>query len=492
MQNRYNIVLKARQLGLSTVTAGYAVWMLIFHKNANILVIATKLKTAKNFLKKCKYMIENLPPWMKQFFEIVKNDAQTLETSKGSQLQAVPTSEDAGRSEALSLLIVDEAAFVRDFDELWKGLQPTLSTGGSAILLSTPNGTGNKFYDIWRDAEKGDNDFNPIKLPWSVHPERDEKWFKQQTRNMTKKDIAQEHECNFLASGDTFLDSAVLEFIHDSIKNPIRREGIDRQIWVWKDPQPKHKYIVSADVARGDAKDYSAFHVIDAEIGEQVAEYQGRLPPDRFAEMLDQVGRRYNNAVLCPENNSIGYATIQKLCELKYPNIYSRSRRTLDLWSYEKSTDTLRPSGDLGMFTSGGRRVNILTKLEELLRNQKIKIYSQRTYAELQTFVWISENKVGAQGRNHDDLVMSLAIGLWLVDTDGLTQFSGDHNKALLDSLTQSSVKLDDVISKDKQDDGDYNVFLPVAGNGASQYGSSVFKKPSGQMLNKKWSWLMQ
>ena len=119
----------------------------------------------------------------------------SFELSNGSQIKASSTSADAGRSEALSLLIVDEAAFVRNFDELWMGLYPTLSTGGRAIVLSTPNGVGGQYYDLWMQAESGENVFNAIKLPWDVHPDRDDAWFLEETRNMSKKQMGY-HRCN--------------------------------------------------------------------------------------------------------------------------------------------------------------------------------------------------------------------------------------------------------------------------------------------------------
>jgi phage FluMu gp28-like protein len=144
IDHRFTIVVKGRQLGLSTLVAAYSVWMALFHKDKNILIIATKLGVAQNFIKKSKTIIANLPEWM-VLSPIVTNNRQLLELGNGSSIKAIPTSDDAGRSEALSLLIVDEAAFVRDFDTLWTGLYPTLSTGGRAIILSTPNGVGGSF-----------------------------------------------------------------------------------------------------------------------------------------------------------------------------------------------------------------------------------------------------------------------------------------------------------------------------------------------------------
>ena len=136
--HRFNIILKSRQLGISTLTAAYSVWMAIFKKEKNILVIATKLKVAQNFIIKVKTMIRSLPKWL-LLPDIVSNNKQEIMFSHGSQIKAIPTSDDAGRSEALSLLIIDEAAFVRNFDTIWTGIYPTISTGGRVIVLSTPN-----------------------------------------------------------------------------------------------------------------------------------------------------------------------------------------------------------------------------------------------------------------------------------------------------------------------------------------------------------------
>ena len=945
LKNRFTICLKARQLGLSTVTAGYALWMILFRENVNILVIATKLSTAKNFISKCKYMLKCLPPWL-VLCNINKQTVQEIGTSRGSTLKAIPTSEDAGRSEALSLLIVDEAAFVRDFDDLWKGLYPTLSTGGRAILLScvvedtwvytkggptqirnfiksdkiggyeideysilgkdnlrkgslfhnngfvktkkiitkhswiegsenhklwscvdgeygwnrldelkendfiayqygqnvwgnnddisdflyffsnkeknkyqppktitkdlsyyfgiflaegsnyesknkngdivgnsniltcgddlanvfkcnaschdgmhyslssksfgnflkyigfnldlhapekiipsrllqmsseniasllrglfdgdgysrsdrgtigislsskllieqirillnnfgiitdyyegvtpptkkvkvsskyfrieingrnskifyekigfnfkrkqnnlnelkynfdvkntkdiipnslslikemyahssknlcdlkrdygifmncilntktpyktndisrdlclvfynavkdeipeqlriqasriigrnikwdrvsfikngysqtydfslpdneedfwchsviyngllghqTPNGTGNKFFEIYDKAEKGENRFHPIKLPWHVHPERDETWFKLETANMSKKDIAQELECDFAASGDTFLDSDIIERIRLNVIPPVRRVGEDRNIWIWHDPSPDHKYILAADTARGDGKDYSTFHIIDATEGRISAEYQGKLPPDRFADIINEFGLLYNKALVCPENNNVGYATVQRLCFLQYPRIYNNKEKTLDIWGSDGNDGNLqKPSGDLGLFTNGGNRNVLLTKLEEFLRNESIEIYSSRLHKELKTFVWLTNNKVAAEKNRNDDLVMALAIGFWLLDTSDFTRYSEEHSLALIDAMTQSSSNLDDIIdSKIGRKQDDYSILLPVAaGGGAGGLSKMSGKTTRAQILNNKWNWLI-
>ena len=439
IEHRFNIVLKSRQLGLSTLVAAYAVWMAIFQKEKNILIIATKLKVAQNFIVKVKTMIRSLPKWM-LLAEIVENNKQKIRFSHGSQIQAIPTSEDAGRSEALSLLIVDEAAFVRNFDTIWTGIYPTISTGGRVIILSTPNGVGGQYHKLFVDAEAGLNEFNAINLPWTVHPERDNEWFEKTTKNMNKRQISQEYLCDFTTSGETFLDNNTIEWIRSNVRKPIAKEGFDRNVWIWKYPLSENDYIISADVSRGDSKDYSTFHIIDASNSEVVAEYKGKIRPDKFAELINEYGLKYNKALVCPENNSYGFATVLKLQDLKYPRIYYRRKKQVYIGDYVPPA-----SADIAGFNTNGKtRSTILAKLEELLRNRQILIYSSRFYEELKVFTWNTGRAQARSGFN-DDLVMSMAIGVWLFDGSyDHSNTKGKVNEAMLAAMSKSNRSYND------------------------------------------------
>ena len=426
-EHRFNIILKSRQLGLSTLSAAYAVWLAAFYKDKSILVIATKLAVAMNFIKKVKVVIRSMPKWL-LLPEIVENNKQSILFSNGSQIKAIPTSEDAGRSEALTLLIVDEAAFVRNFDEVYTGLYSTLQTGGRAIILSTPNGIGNMYHKLYIDAEAGLNRFNPIKLTWDVHPEHDEEWFETESKNMTKTQVAQELMCDFAASGNTFLQPSDIEYMRTYIQSPIERWGPQAGVWLWKYPLDDRKYIISADVSRGDSSDFSTFHVIDTHDSEIVCEFKGKSPPDEFAVVLAEAGRKFLNAMICPENNTYGYALIMKLVELGYPNLY-----------YVNESDRYASYGNtniskIGFQTNSKTRAQILSKLEEVIRGKHIKSYSSRLYDELKTFIW-KNGKAQAQKGKNDDLVMSLAIGVWLYDTSpALTQ----QGQSLMNAMMQA------------------------------------------------------
>ena len=478
--HRFNVILKSRQLGISTLSAAYAVWLAIFYKDKNVLVIATKLSVAMNFIKKVKVALKGLPPWL-VLPELVSNNKQSVEFSNGSQIKAIPTSDDAGRSEALTLLIVDEAAFVRNFDELWMGLYPTLSTGGRAIVLSTPNGVGGQYYDLYMRAASGESEFNPIKLPWDVHPERSDEWFENECKNLTQQQIAQELLCDFAASGETFLSAEHIERIRTQVRKPMERWGPEMGVYVWKYPLTEHKYIISADVARGDAGDYSAFHIIDTNESEVVAEYKGKIPPDQFALLLNEAGIRYGNALLCPENNTYGYAVVMKLLELKYPNLYYKKEKDKYAAMYSGESQIHKA----GFTTSGQSRAQILTKLEEVLRNGHIKLHSERLYEELKTFIW-KGNKAQAQRGQNDDLVMALAIGVWLYDTSpNYNKQTVDLNKEMLKAFgVNRNTYKNSVLPK--HDQFAANPFRPrVMSEGESQQGDD--DNPDDPYQGLKW-----
>ena len=436
---RFNVILKARQLGISTVSAAYVAWFMLFHREKNVLVIATKLSTATNLVKKVKMIFRNLPSWM-MIAKITTDNKQSFELSNGSQVKAATTSGDAGRSEALSLLIVDEAAFVEGFEELWTGLYPTLSTGGRCIALSTPNGVGNWFHKTYAEAETGMNDFHPIKLMWDAHPERDAEWFEKETRNMSKREIAQELECSFNASGETVINQEDLERMYHNITDPQYRTGYDRNFWIWEKFQEGVPYLLVADVARGDGSDFSCFHVLRVDTMTVVAEYQGKPDLDLYANILFSAGTEYGTCLLVVENNGIGIAVLEKLKDLQYKKLYYSIKATHEfVESYLGENDD---RAVLGFTTSTKTRPLIVAKLEEYVRNKLINIHSARVFHEMKTFVWYN-GKPQAMRSYNDDLVMSLAIACWVRDT-ALSENERDmaYKKAMIGGVFKSTTTM--------------------------------------------------
>ena len=429
---RFTVILKARQLGISTITAAYIVWLMLFHRDKNVLVIATKFQTAANLVKKVKNIMQNVPPWLR-IAEIKIDNRTSFVLTNGSEVKAASTSGDAGRSEALSLLVIDEAAHVDGLEELWTGLYPTLSTGGRCIALSTPNGVGNWFHKTYIEAEQQTNDFHPVNLPWDVHPERDIEWFEKETKNMSRRQIAQELECNFNSSGETVIHSEDLEYLVSSIKDPLYRTGFDRNLWIWEQYNESCTYFLVADVARGDGSDFSVFHLINLNTMEIAAEYQGKPTLEQFASTIDSTGREYGGCLTVVENNSLGISILEKLIERQYPNLYYSVKGTHE---YIEQVQAESISNSVpGFTTSTKTRPLIIAKLEEFIRNKLINIYSSRVINEFKTFIWYN-NKAQAMRSYHDDLIMALAIACWVRDT-ALTanQRDVEYKKAMVNSM---------------------------------------------------------
>jgi len=415
--NPYSIVLKSRQLGISTLSAGYSLWLMLFHKDKNVLCIATKQETAKNMVTKVKFMYENLPSWLK--VQADENNKLTLRLNNGSQIKAVSAAGDAGRSEAVSLLLIDEAAFIEGIDTIWASAQQTLATGGGAIVLSTPYGTGNWFHQTWVKAEANQNDFLPIKLPWYVHPERNEAWRKRQDDLLGDPRLAsQECDCDFSTSGDTVFYSEWIEFISQTtIKEPLERRGVDRNLWIWEPADYTQSYMVIADVARGDGKDFSAAHVIHVESNTQVAEYKGQLPPKEFGFFLVGLATEYNQALLVVENANIGWSALDAIQERGYKNLYFSPKSDAGS-NADAYFDQYMDNSKLvpGFTTSMKTRPLVINKFREYIGDKSVVIQSKRLLEEMKVFIW-KNGRAEAQSGYNDDLIMSFAIGMYLRDT---------------------------------------------------------------------------
>ena len=414
------IILKSRQLGISTLTAGYSLWTILFHNDKNILVVAIDQNTSKNLVTKVHVMFNNLPTWLK--LKADESNKLSIRLSNGSQIKAVASSGTSGRSEALSLVIIDEAAFVDNAEELWASLQQTLSTGGRGIILSTPNGTGNFFHKTWIKAEASGahNKFKTKRLPWQVHPERNQAWRDRQDEELGVRLAAQECDCDFSTSGNTVVSPEMIAYYSQTyVQEPIEKRGFDGNFWVWEIPDYSKNYIIAADVARGDGSDYSAFHVIEIESCRQVAEYVGQLTTKDYGNMLVAVGTEYNDALLVVENANVGWATLQQIIDRGYKNLYYTYKNdVLDSDKFlTKGYDLTNKSDMVAGFTMSQKtRPLAISKMELYIREKSCIIRSKRLVDELYVFIWKNARAEAASGYN-DDLIMSFCEGLWVRDT---------------------------------------------------------------------------
>lgn len=413
----YSIINKSRQLGISTLTSAFSLWMMLFEQDRNVLVLATTQATAKNMVTKVRFAYDNLPSWMQM--PVVEHNRLSLRLKNGSQIKAVSAATDSARSEAVSLLVIDEAAFIDRIEEIFTAAQQTLATGGRCIALSTPNGVGNWFHKEFTRAQLGENKFTPISLPWTVHPERDQSWRDEQTAQLGPRNAAQECDCDFTTSGDTVIDPTILAYYQtNTVMDPIERTGPNHAYWLWQYPDPLKTYMIVADVARGDGRDYSAFHVLDTETVDQVAEYKDQISTKDFARMLVSKAIEWNNATLIVENASIGWDVVTTIQEMNYPNLYYSPKSELvgtQIELYVSKFD--RGDGMVPGFSMNQKtRPLVIEKSRSYIEEKCALIRSQRLLDEWRVFIWKNGKQQALQGYN-DDLVMCYSIALFLRDT---------------------------------------------------------------------------
>lgn len=419
-KNERSIILKSRQLGITTLCAAYALWLMIFKKDQSILAVAPDRDKAMNILDKIQFAYDNVPKWLLEMSGAKhdENNKTKLSLQNGSKAEAVSGAAKSARGKTANVLILDEAAFIEDAVELWASAQQTLATGGKAIVLSTPNGFDDFFHPMYTSAESQENQFIPIKLPWHVHPLRDQKWRDTQDAELGKRMAAQECDCDFLTSGAGFFEVDDLEYIRNNfLMEPIETRGPQKDYWIWKYPDEVGNAIVVVDTAKGDGNDFSTIQVIDSDNGEQLAEYKGDADPKTLAKLAIQIAIDYNSALLIVENVGIGYTTIREVIDLGYPNIYySPKHDTTDVSKYLSTQYDDYSGKSPGFTTSTKTRPNILNKIDEYVRSRSLKIRSIRLYSELTTFIWKNGKPQAMSGR-HDDLIMPYAISLYLRDS---------------------------------------------------------------------------
>ena len=362
------IILKNRQMGISTLIAAYALWIMTFNENKYILVIATKQDVAKKIIDKVRFMWQNLPSWMR--LKCKEDNRLSQIYTNGSQIYAGTTA-DSGRADAAALLVIDECAHIPIMDSIWSGLQPTISTGGDIIILSTPNGIGNFFHQTFTNAEIEKNNFYPITLHWTMHPERNQAWRDEQDIELGPRLAAQECDADWLTSGDTVIPGEILEYYNNTfVQEPGVKTEYDNNMWICEQPVFTKNYILSADVARGDGEDYSAFHIFDIANVTQVAEYQDKISTGDFGNLLVEYAVKYNDALIVIENNPIGWAVIQRVLDRKYHNLFYSDQKVkvVDTSRPDRITNklhTLAKKSVPGFNTNSSTRPAILSKMQE-------------------------------------------------------------------------------------------------------------------------------
>ena len=325
------------------------------------------------------------------------NHNSMIEFINGSFIESIPTSEEAGRSESLTLLVIDEAAIVRWASTIWAAAAPAISTGGSAILNSTPYGISGFYHSKWVEAiTDSDSPFHPIRLYWKMHPERDQKWYDTMSKALGPRRTAQEIDGDFLSSGSTVFDLTDIKAIEDTLSEyPVIETRFNGQLRIMNKPKQDVRYFIGADVATGRSNDYSAFTLGDSN-GEEAAVFKGRIPVEKYAKILGNLGKEFNWATIAPETNDIGLAVTTLLQTEGYPQLYYHKKLL-------KKKGKSRPEVEQypGWITTSKNRSLIIDGLEEDIRKDNITIKDPFFVQEAYTFIYDSIGRPVAMGKHN-------------------------------------------------------------------------------------------
>tara|TARA_B100000700_G_scaffold51298_1_gene54560 strand:+ start:635 stop:2287 length:1653 start_codon:yes stop_codon:yes gene_type:complete len=410
--NRFNIAKLPRQTGKSTTVVAYLLHYAIFNDSVNIGILANKASTARELLGRLQLAYENLPKWM-QHGILVWNKGN-VELENGSKILAASTSASAVRGMSFNILFLDEFAFVPNHvaEQFFASVYPTITSGKSTkvIIISTPNGM-NHFYKMWEDARNGKNGYVTNEVHWSQVPGRDAKWKEETLKNTSKRQFAQEFECDFLGSADTLISPSKLQAI--PFEDPITSNaGLD----VYERSQEGHEYIITVDVARGIGGDYSAFVVFDITTlpYKIVAKYRNNeIKPVLFPSVIHSVAKEYRFPYILIEVNDIGDSIGATLnYDLEYPNILMCAMRG--------RAGQVVGQGFSGNKTQLGVKMSITVKkqgcanLKAIIEEDKLTFKDFDILRELTTFIQRKQCWEADDGY-HDDLVMCLVLFSWLV-----------------------------------------------------------------------------
>jgi len=401
-RSKRNIVLKARQIGFSTLNLALFYHDTITSEGTNTVLVAHKKEQAVEFLNIIKMFYAATPPQVRPDVKYANRNEMTFPALHSSIHVLAPTS-DAGRGMTIHNLHASELAFWPRADETWASLFEAVPDDGHITVESTPNGIGNLFHRLYLDAVARRNAFKPFCYRWDWAYSNE--WAAVRREEIGPRRWAQEYDCDFVQSGVPVFDRAILKV---APVQPVASHTLGPDVEVFQKPRDG-VYVIGADVAEGMAHgDYSTAVVLDRASGRQAAQMRGRWPVEVFAGKLERLGHYYNTALLGVERNNHGYAVLVKLREgsngtRPYPNLYRHHDR-----------DGARASAKLGWLTNARTKPLMIDGLEEALRKRLVTLHSKVLVEELAAYQYRGNGSTSAPAGLHDDLVVALAIA-WQV-----------------------------------------------------------------------------
>jgi len=422
-KNNSSISLLPRQSGKTTCAAGFLLWFAMFNDDVTILIAANKFRAATEIMDRIKYAYEELPDWLRAGVQTY--NVQDIKFDNGSRIKSTTTTPDSGRGMSISLLYLDEFAFVppRIAEAFWTAMSPTLATGGKCIITSTPNSDEDKFAEIWFAANKtvddygndipnglGVNGFKSFTCHYSEVPGRDEKWAEVERNKIGADKFDREYGLEFLTADSTLINAVTLLKLQGS--DPIFKTNDIR----WYDKiQPNKTYLVALDPSAGVGKDAAAIEVFSLPDMKQVAEWTHNRTsiPNQVKIMQNIINFIYAEMRKYPdqkgdvdiyftlENNSWGEAGLQVINDIGE----ERFNATMMHEPRVRGVSNRRK----GLNTNGRTKSMACTKLKSLIEAVKLTVTSRLLVRQLKFFVSKGDSFAAKSGEN-DDCVMATLL----------------------------------------------------------------------------------
>ena len=445
------IISKYRQAGFSTISSAYIFHRALFYGNTKAVIISLDKPTTESIFSMSQTFWAELPKDIQPVLD--KSNVREMSFKENGSKYRVWTAgaDNPGRGTTNTCLLADEAAFWLNGERILAGMFQSIALlpGSIIIINSTSHGAQGIYYELWNKAEKGEGIFEPLFVPWYLQDEYtleapdgleltlEEKklkekydltdgqvyWRRIKISETSTSTFKQEYpftaEESFIQSGSSVFNKETLDKYLPMSPESIREfnepfssfdESQEGSLQIWHAPKKDDKYMIGADVALGVKGDYSVATVMNQD-REVCAIYRNnRIDPVSYGKMIFYLGRWYNNALVCPESNSIGLATVQQLYGMNYPNLYQQ-RKTANT-----ASDNVN---HLGFKTTMSTRPPIISNLRRMIEDEDITIPSSMLLEELRNFIITESGKAEASTGHYDDMVMSLAITCEVYRTHG-------------------------------------------------------------------------
>lgn len=412
---RKSVNMVSRQMGKTMAAAGYLLWYSMFNSDATILIASNKYDGAQEIMHRVRFAYESVPDHIRA--GVKEYNKRSMAFDNGSRIVATTTTENTGRGMSLSLVYLDEFAFVEPniAKEFWTSLSPTLSTGGKCIITSTPNTDEDQFASIWFDANKqvdsngnetevGINGFRPYMATWDAHPDRDQAWADAELASLGEDRFLREHNCEFITFEETLINPIKLSKIQSS--QPIKKTGQVR----WYAPiRQGMTYVVGLDPSMGTGGDNAAIQVLELPSLVQVAEWSSnRAPVEEQVRTLKSILQEIHNeckpeVYWSVESNTLGEAALVVIRDTGEENFAGTMLHD------PKNRLQGRTGRRAGFVTTNKSKLECCAKLKFLIESNKMKLNSKGLLSELKVFV-SRANTFEARIGQTDDLIMALIL----------------------------------------------------------------------------------